>query len=277
MGSYNEKNALFAVNTYSYTLTHSAKDCLEQLAGKGYKEFELMTYPGHLWHADMDDAARADLADYIEKAGLSVCTLNMPNIDLNIAGATDEIRAYTLSVLEGVIQLAADIKVPGVVLGPGKANPLMAAPKESLLRNLYRGLDRLAPLAEKLGVRLYFENMPFAFLPDAESLMQALDGYGNPDLGVVYDVANGHFINEDVCKALHRVKDRLAVVHLSDTNQTVYRHDAVGLGDVDFKPIPATLKEIGFNGRPVLEVIVPDPDADIETTTEKLLAMGWGS
>jgi len=30
-------------------------------------------------------------------------------------------------------------------------------------------------------------------------------------------------------------------VHLSDTNQKVYRHDPVGLGTVDFAPIPAVL------------------------------------
>ena len=43
-------------------------------------------------------------------------------------------------------------------------------PRERMLEHFYRALDRLAPLAREAGTRLLVENMPFAFLPDAESL-----------------------------------------------------------------------------------------------------------
>ncbi|HEV8553177.1 MAG TPA: hypothetical protein VGR65_07305, partial [Casimicrobiaceae bacterium] len=39
----------FAVNTYSYTQSHGARDCMLALVGRGYSEFELMMYPKHLW------------------------------------------------------------------------------------------------------------------------------------------------------------------------------------------------------------------------------------
>ena len=60
----------------------------------------------------------------------------------------------------------------------------------------YRALDKLAPLARQVGTRLFIENMPFAFLPDAESLMNVVDGYGDESIRVIYDVANAHFIGE---------------------------------------------------------------------------------
>ena len=120
----------FAINTYSYTLSHTAKSCLTHLAEQGYTDFELMMYPGHLWPADMDQGARDDLRRHIAARNLRVITLNMPNIDLNIAAAAAEMRAYTLGLLRGVVELAGDLEVPGVVIGPGKFNPLFPAPKE---------------------------------------------------------------------------------------------------------------------------------------------------
>jgi L-ribulose-5-phosphate 3-epimerase len=266
----------FAINTYSYTLGHTARATLESLASRGYAEFELMMYPGHLWPADFGQSSRQELRKFISANGLTVKTLNMPNIDLNVAGAAAEMRAYTLANLRGVVELAGDLGVPGVVIGPGKANPLFPAPTERLMGYFYAALDELEPLAQKAGTSLYVENMPFAFLPGIDALMQALDRYGNDRIGLVYDVANGHFIHEDIGAALRKCRRRLKIVHLSDTNQNVYRHDTIGIGTVDFAPIPAVLAEIGFKEKPILEIISPNADRDIDDSAAKLLAMGWG-
>ena len=265
----------FAINTYSYTLSHTAKGCLTHLAEQGYTDFELMMYPGHLWPADMDKGARDDLQRHIAARDLHVITLNMPNIDLNIAAAAAEMRAYTLGLLRGVVELAGDLEVPGVVIGPGKSNPLFPAPRERLLGYFFSALDELAPLAEKAGTEIYVENMPFAFLPDAESLMAALDQYGNDRIGVVYDVANGVFIKEDLAEGLRRVRDRLRLVHLSDTGLSVYRHDPVGLGVVPFSEIPRALRDVGYTELPMLEIISQAADKEIRESADKLLAMGW--
>ena len=56
----------FAINTYSYTMTHSAANCVTHLARQRYTDFELMMYPGHLWPADMGAVARADFRRHIE-------------------------------------------------------------------------------------------------------------------------------------------------------------------------------------------------------------------
>jgi hypothetical protein len=48
--------------------------------------------------------------------------------------------------------------------------------------------------------------MPFAFLPDAESLLKIVDGYGDAGIRVIYDVANAHFIGEPPIAVVHRVR-----------------------------------------------------------------------
>lgn len=270
-----ERNRLFAINDYAYTQSMSALECVRHLAAQGYTDLELMTYPGHLWPAELDAAGRGELRRAIEACGVRLVTLNGPNIDLNVAAAAPEMRAHSLTLLTRFTELAGELGADGIVIGPGKANPLFPAPRAQLLGHFFRALDVLHPIARRAGTRLYAENMSFAFLPDAPGLMAALADYGNDDIAVVYDVANGHFIGEDPAAGLRCVKDRLRLVHLSDTGQRVYRHDPVGRGDVPFAAVPPVLREIGYDDKPMLEIVSADPDADIADSVERLLALGY--
>ena len=266
----------FAINSYSYTIDLTARQFLDRFADRGYRAFELMIYPGHLWPKDMSGRDRASLRRHIEARGLEVATLNMPNIDVNIAAASEEMRGHSLDLLERTVVLAGDLGVPGVIIGPGKANPLFAMPREQLMGHFFRALDRLVPVAQRAGTSLHVENMSFAFLPAIDELLAALDTYGNDDLGIVYDVANAWFIREDLAEGLRKCARRLRLVHYSDTGQSIYRHDAVGLGTVPFAVVPPVLAEIGHRGRPMLEIIAPEPDRAIEESIAQLLALGYG-
>jgi len=268
--------AAFACNTYSYTITHTVTDCLTHLAELGFREVELMMYPGHLWPPEIGARARRALRRHTESLGTRVATLNMPNVDMNVAGATPEMRRYTLGLLRGIVDLAGDLGVPGIVIGPGKANPLFPAPRERLIGYFFAALDALVPHAEKAGTALWIENMPFAFLPGIDELMTVLDRYGHDGLGIVFDVANSHFIAEDIAAALRRCRSRLALVHLSDTGRQVYKHDPCGQGTVPFREIPAALAKVGYDRRPMLEIISHDADRDIGASVKQLAALGFG-
>jgi L-ribulose-5-phosphate 3-epimerase len=267
--------APFGINTYAYTGSHAAADCLNHLADQGYRDFELMMVPGHLWPAHADAQARRALRWLIEERGLRLVSLNMPNIDFNIAALAEEMRRHTLGLLHAILGLAGDLGVPGVVIGPGKANPLMPAPEDVLLGHFFRALDELAPHAERAGTKLYVENMPFAFLPKADQLMAALERYGDERIAVIYDVANGHFAGEDPTLGLRRVSPRLALVHLSDTPREVYRHSAIGEGSVPFAAVLPVLEEVGYRDLPMLEIIADDPDRAIADSIRRLLELGW--
>lgn len=270
-----DPKSIFAINLYSYTFSHKAADCIRHLADQGYRGVELMMYPGHLWPAGIDAAGRRELRRVADAGGVRIVSLNMPNIDLNIAGASQEMRDYSLGLVSGFVRLAGDLGAPGIIIGPGKANPLFPAPREVLKGHFFRALDALAPIAEQGGTRLLVENMPFAFLPDADSLMNTLEEYGNDGIGVIYDVANGHFIGEHPAEGLRRVRSRLGLVHFSDTGTKVYKHDPVGMGDVPFADIPPVLAEVGYREMPVLEIVSHDPDADTLESARRLAAAGY--
>lgn len=266
----------FAVNTYSYTLTMPVRQCLESLAQRGYREFELMMYPGHLWPEHADKAARRELKDFIDDNGIVLSTINMPNIDINIAAANSDMRELSLGVIERSIKLASDLGAPAVIIGPGKANPLMPMPHAQLVEYFHTGLKRLVPFAANHDCTIYVENMPFAFLPGIGELLTAIDAFGDNSVGVVWDAANSHYIKEDLGTSLRACAERLKLVHLSDTNQVIYKHDEVGLGDVNFSRLPAVLAEVGYENRAVLEVIaLHDADGAIDRSSMRLVSQGW--
>lgn len=269
----NANAAMFGCNTYSYMLSQSIEDCLARLAGFGFVEFEFMVHPGHLWPADLPPDKRRAVRNALGQRGLRLATLNMPNIDINVASTTPEMRAYSLDLVSETVRLAGDLGARGVVIGAGKANPLFPADIETLTGFFFAALDRLGPVAEASGTALWVENMPFAFLPTIDSLMDTLDRYGNDMVRIVYDVANAYFIAEDFTAGLKRCQKRLALVHLSDTGRQLYRHDPVGLGTVPFAEVPRALDAVGYCERPMLEIISRDPDRDIIASADKLAAL----
>jgi len=268
-------NTRFALNTYSHTLLGPLATQLPGFAQAGFRELELMMYPEHLWPPAMDAAARTALRRSLDALGLKVRTVNQPNVDINVAAASPEMRRYSLDILRSVISLGAELGAEGVVIGPGKPNPLLPAPAEQLRGWCFEALDTLLPHADACGIRLLMENMPFAFLPDAERMMATLERYGAEQIGVVYDVANAHFIGEDLEAGFARVALRLHTVHLSDTSRAAYRHDPVGIGDVDFVKALAGACAAGYRRAPVLEIISADPRRDIEDSARRLAALGW--
>lgn len=167
----------FTVNTYAYTQSLTAEETVRRLADLGVRAFELMFYPGHLWLED-GPAALAGLRRALDRAGATLVSVNTPNIDLNLAAASAEMRAHSFAVNEAYLRIAGALGAGGLVLGPGKANPLFPLPRETMLGHFHAALDRLLPVAEAEGVAIWAENQPFAFLPDAAGLAEAVAGHG---------------------------------------------------------------------------------------------------
>jgi len=271
------KNAAanFGVNTYSFIFGGSAADTVARLADQGYGGVELMFFPGHLWPAELDAAQLRSLRQLCEQR-LRLVAVNMPNVDINVAAAAEEMRAYTLDLLSKFVRCAGELGAGGIIVGPGKPNPLFPMPRDRMISHFYRALDTLAPLARQSGTRLLIENMPFAFLPDAEALMNVVDGYGDDSIRVIYDVANAHFIGEAPTEGLRRVRERLSLVHFSDTTRRSYKHDPLGCGDVPLAGLASAMKAVGYTELPMLEVISLKPDADIADSCRRMQQAGIG-
>jgi sugar phosphate isomerase/epimerase len=143
-------------------------------------------------------------------------------------------------------------------------------------------MKELVKFARGSGVEIILENVPFTFLPTAKDMLDVANDIG-PSVGINFDVCNSAFIKEDVPGAIRLLGKRIKNVHISDSTFAVFKHDKLGMkgGIVDPGPAAAALREIGYAGMTVLEIIADavnpknTPDADIVASHKVLAKHGW--
>lgn len=128
---------------------------------------------------------------------------------------------------------------------------------DEVLARASEALARLLPLAADCGVRLGLENVWNKLLLSPTELASFIDGFGSPYLGAYVDVGNvlpfGY--PEQWLRILGR---RVVGIHLKDFRLAV--GTAAGFvdlleGDVNWPEVMAAVREIGFSGPLVAEMI----------------------
>jgi L-ribulose-5-phosphate 3-epimerase len=227
--------AAFAINTYSFSRDRSAHDCLQQLASVGYRRFEVMLIPGHFWPTLDGIAGRREVEALVARNGLEILTLNQPNLDVNLASEVPEMREHSCTVVANAIELAAAWNAEGVVINPGKANPVFPPRMQTLTDNFKRSLDVLL-----LG----------------------------------YDFANGHFAGE-APEAVLGIWDHLSFLYAADTSAERFEHAEIGTGTVAFGAIATLLRGAGVCPPTILELLTGHPQPVIDASVEYLDAIRW--
>jgi len=64
-------------------------------------------------------------------------------------------------------------------------------------------------------------------------------------------------------------------IHLSDSTRSAWQHDPIGTGSVDFRTVATTLREIGYTGTSIIEIISESPERDIAEGNRRLAEFGW--
>ena len=262
-------------NTFSYVYKSGVLNCLQHMGAMGYREFEILVTQPHFWATDFSANERSDIPKKLADEGLHVTSVNIPGIDNNIVSGTREMREFTIKVLSDLVDICGDWNIPYCIFVPGRTIPLFPLPKGQLTEWFVEGMTILAQRASNQGVTMLIENVPNTWIPRAENVMEAINAVGRDDIGVIYDVANAPFAGEDPCEGVKIVKDRLKLVHLSDSNKNAWRHDPVGMGDVAFGEFRKVLEDIGYDGISMLEIITEDPDFHFIDSHKKLVEMGW--
>lgn len=270
-----QPNAPYTVNTYSYTDRYTALECLQHLADVGFSSFEMMLIPGHFWPSTSTAAERKAIGRLLEARKIRIETLNQPNLDLNLAAVTPECRDYSCGVVASALELAADWGAFGVVVNPGKSNPVFPTSIDKLTDGFRYSLDILVRRAAELQVKLIVKNHPLSWLYKGADLLAFFDRYGWANIGLGYDVANAAFGRDPAVDAISLIKEHLSAIYLADTPLSDFRHDPVGGGEVKFETVAEALKRIGYNGPSIFEVVSSEPDSALLESADYLNKLRW--
>jgi sugar phosphate isomerase/epimerase len=250
-------------------------DALRVLARQGFRSVELTTAPPHLFTPGFGPYERRELARELATLGLEVVSVNPSFADLNLISTNPEIRAVTERQLRSEIELAADLGARYVVVIPGRRHALAPAPETAAAAVLDEGLGRLLSRAAELDVIITLENSPYGYLGTAAELAEIVDRWKSPHLRITYDVANALAI-EDPAEGVRQAGRHLALAHVSDAWRSRWAHTSVGRGDVDFAAFASALRQAGFAGPTVYELVDgEDPEPRLPADLAALQQAGW--
>jgi len=141
------------------------------------------------------------------------------------------------------IDIAADLRADAVSFWSGTPED---PAKPGLMDRLAEDCNSLCDYAVP-KVRLAFEPEPGMFIDTMAKFEELHRRVDHKAFGLTLDVGHLHCQGElPIADHIHRWKDWLWNVHIEDMHRGIHEHLMFGEGDMDFPPIFAALREIGY-------------------------------
>jgi sugar phosphate isomerase/epimerase len=156
-------------------------------------------------------------------------------------------RQQRLAFLKAAIDIAAEFGSAAVSFWSGQ--PVDDDGQEAHLQRLVDGCRRLCEFAEAKRVPLAFEPEPGMFIDTMSRFAELQAEVGHPRFGLTIDIGHLHCQGETpIGDYLKRWGPLLWNIHIEDMRRGVHDHLMFGEGEIAFRPVLRTLREIGYRG-----------------------------
>jgi sugar phosphate isomerase/epimerase len=252
------------------------EQAMRQVAEAGYRLLELSAVPPLLDLTDVSAEERRNIKAQLERYELQCVSVNP--VELNPISTNRELSDACFHQYRTAIELTAELGGGSIVMITGRRNGLIPGPEE-LPRNVLRNhLERLAPVAVRLGVTICLEPVPYGFLQTAAELAGFIDESGIEGLGIALDCANSFFAKADPAQEVEASREFLALAHISDSWRDRWGHTQIGTAEVDLGAFARALERRGYSGPTIYELVDgEDPAPRFRGDLEQLSEWGWAT
>jgi sugar phosphate isomerase/epimerase len=171
----------------------------------------------------------------------------------------------SLAEVERYLNLSANLGYP-VLRVAGSSIAHYWEPHEPQIAMILQRLRKLAPMAEKLGIRLALENHGDFF---KHELTRIIEEIKSPYLGYALDTGNLLRFDEDPVQAIEDWAEKVFVVHAKEVALMAGFEAGdprrlacvpAGRGMSDFRAILGAIRQVGFKGMVLIEISRMHPD-----------------
>jgi len=238
----------------------SLLEAVEKIARLGFLGVEIMCDRPHLYPDDFGPEELDRLRRLIQARGLEVTNLN--SFTLFAVGDTylpswiepeQERREIRIRHTLACLRLAQFLGCGTISVPPG--GPLGGMSEQTALQRFYQGLERVAPVAEALGVKLLVEPEPGLLMENTGQFRAFIREVRSPAVGLNFDV--GHFFcaGEDPSAAFEELFQWVGHVHLEDIAPSrVHNHLIPGHGAIRLLHVLRTMVRLDYRGHISLEL-----------------------
>jgi sugar phosphate isomerase/epimerase len=274
--SWLDNSVLLGYNTNGFA-HHRLEDALHILADLGYQSVAITLDYHALNPFDENLAVQLSSAKKImHQRGLR-CVIEtgarflldpLHKHQPTLVSATPEGRERRLDFLRRSVDIARKLAADAVSFWSGTV--LDGAVEAVWMDRLADGCLRLCAYAKSAGVRLAFEPEPGMAVDTMDRFATLQSRVSQPNFGLTLDMGHLHCQGEGpIAEQLRRWRDVLWNIHIEDMRKGVHDHRMFGEGEIDFAPVLAALKEIGYAGGVHVELSRHSHDA-VETARRSL-------
>ncbi len=268
------------INTFLFTspFTNESTTLFPKFKKWGFETVEIpVEDPAHIDPAHV----RAEL----DKSGLvcgSVCACMGGGRDLR--GTPEQQQAamdYMTQLIDQMVVLGCPSLIGPVYSEVGRADAVPEKEYKAQWKTVVKHLKKLAKYAEKKGVTICLEPLnrfETDFINTADQALQMIADVGSPALKIHLDTFHMNIEEKNQAKAIHKVGKQLAHFHACGSDRGTPGND-----HIDWKPIVAALKSVGYKGDVVIESFTTDVKViaraaaiwrRMEPTTEEIAVKG---
>ncbi len=236
------------------------------LAQVGYEAVELAPYTLCMRVTDVTAAERTRIARTIRDAGLACAGLHWllaRTEGLQLNDPDPDVRAATERYLIALVDFCADVGGKALVFGSPQQRSLRPGwTRDEAWRSSVEILRRVGARAEQRGVVFCIEPLAARetdFVNTVDEAVALVRAVAHPGLQTMADMkamtADGRPLPEQIRLAAPHIRH----VHANDPNLL-----GPGMGDLDIRPVLATLHEVGYAGYISVEAFAaPDGPEDL--------------
>ncbi len=253
----------------------SVFEAVEKIGRLGFGGVEIMCDRPHLYPPDYGEENLTRLKTLIDDQGLKVTNLN--SFTLFAVGDTylpswiepqEERREIRIQHTLQCLKVADFFGCKNISVPPG--GPVGEISREKAMTLFHLGLERVAPLAQELDIKILVEPEPDLLMENTREFKEFIVDVKSPAIGVNFDI--GHFFcaGEDPRVAFEELFEWIGHVHLEDiASNRSHNHLVLGHGAIQFQEVFKTMINLGYEGDVSLE-LYPYVDTPEEAGRESL-------
>jgi len=244
------------------------------VSGLGYEGVEIAPFTLAESVAELSADDRARLRRDAEKFGIEIVGLHWLLASppgLHISHPDESVRERTAAYLKDLVGCCANLGGNLMVFGSPKQRNVLPdlSPKQARERAI-KTFEDVLPAAEAGDVTICLEPLTSAetdFVNTAAEAVEIIDRIGHPNLRLHLDVKAMCSETQPIPAIIREYAPYMRHFHANDPNLR-----GPGFGDLDFAPIMAALKDVGYDQYVSVEVFdfSPDPETIASKSIEYL-------
>ncbi len=240
-------------------------DAFVYAAKAGYDAVEIAPFTISKYVTDISSAQRQEIQDVARRHGIEISGIHWvlaQTEGLHVSHPDAAVRDRTSRYLTALVDFCADIGGRFMVVGsPKQRNVLDGVTPQQAWNWATTTFDSASRRADERDVTICFEPLAPSetnFINTAAEAIRFAPQFRSAQFKIILDVKAMSSDSKPVPQIIEEAWPHFAYFHANDTNLK-----GPGFGAVDFRPIAAALKRVGYNGFVSVEVFKFDEGAEV--------------